>query len=271
MSDRQMIDPEEQREIAGGIQSLNSALRLLQVLAREGGPIALRDLARKCGIPTSKAHRYLASFSHAGLAQSDGTGRYDLGPAAMTIGLAALARRDTVNRTADALPALVRDTAMTALISILGHDGATIVRWQRAPSPIITSLGLGTVMPLLTSATGRAFLAFSPANLTDRLRTSELKLARQHPQLLADLDGGARSLARSVDALSEAIRANGYATVDGRFIPGLVAVAAPVLDWQGEAELVVTLIGTDPAAIRPDSRAIDQLIEFCRRFSMTAS
>jgi DNA-binding IclR family transcriptional regulator len=64
------------------------------------------------------------------------------------------------------------------------------------------------------------------------------------------------------------IRGQGFASVDGRFIPGLVAVAAPILDWQGEAQAVVTLVGIDPAAIRPGANTVSSLLAFCREYSL---
>ena len=255
-------------EAAGGVQSLDGALRLLRALGQQPGAIALGELARSCDMPSPKAHRYLASFVHAGLVRKDGAGRYDLGRGAMEIGLAALARRDTVNEAADALPDLVRETGVTALISVWGDRGPTVVRWQRAASPIVTSLGLGTTFPLLSSATGRAFLAHLPDAMTVSLRDNELRRARARPNLIDDLTGGADgSPAAAVRAMKATVRERGFATVDGRFIPGLVALAAPVLDWQGEAELVVTMIGTDPALIDPDGPGIARLRGFCAALS----
>ena len=49
----------------------------------------------------------------------------------------------------------------------------------------------------------------------------------------------------------------------GDLIPGLAAVGAPVLDWQGEAQAAVTLIGTDPAIAAPGAPAIAALTRFC--------
>lgn len=226
---------------AGGIQSLDAALRLLAAMAERPGAVALSDLARDLGMPPSKVHRYLASFQHAGLVvQAGRSGKYDLGPGAIRLGLAALARHDFVNRTADALPDLVAQTGLTALLSVWGSQGPTVVRWERAAVPTVTSMGLGTVLPLMTSATGRAFLAWGPPAPMQAMR-----------------DEGA-------GALAEQVRAAGFAHVDGRFIPGLVAIAAPILDWQDQAQAVVTLIGTDPALARPDAPQVQALVAFCR-------
>ncbi len=258
-------------DAAGGIQSLDGALRLLRVLAQQSGATGLGELARLSGMPSPKAHRYLASFLHAGLVRKDGGGRYDLGRGAMEIGLAALARRDTVNSAADALPELVAETGHTGLISVWGDRGPTVVRWQRAAAPIVTSLGLGTTFPLLSSATGRAFLAHLPDAMVASLRDAELRRARARPDLIEDITGeGEGAPAAAVRALCERVREQGHATVDGRFIPGLVALAAPVLDWQGEAELVVTLIGTDPAMTRVGSATMEALHAFCVRQSVSS-
>ncbi|GHF40259.1 IclR family transcriptional regulator [Seohaeicola zhoushanensis] len=232
----------------GGLQSLDAALALLARLAEAPGPQTLTDLARSGDMPVSKAHRYLASFVHAGLVRQAGrSGKYDLGPAAMALGLAALARLDFVNRTADRLPDIVAETGLTALLCVWSEGGPVVVRWERSARYMVTALGLGSTLPLLNSATGRVFLAYTPAPLTAAL------LARE---------GG------NAEALTEETRARGYASVSGDLIPGLAAIAAPVLDWQGQAQASVTLIGTDPALAAPGSAAIPALLRFCADLSV---
>ena len=238
----------------GGLQSLDTALHVLKVLSAQPGPVALSDLARQSDLPLSKVHRYLASFAQAGLVQQAGkSGKYDLGPGALRLGLAAMTRLDFVNQTADRLPDLVAQTGLTALLCVWSQTGAIVVRWERAANHVVTALGLGSTLPLLNSATGRVFLAYAPEALTRDLLEREME---GRP----DTD---------IPALRETTRANGYASVAGDLIPGLAAIAAPVLDWQGEAQASITLIGTDPAILRPETGAIDQLKEVCRALSFT--
>ena len=173
-----MADKVTRLDTAGGIQSLDLALQVLMTLARMPGPAGVSDLAKACDMPVSKAHRYLASFLHAGLVQQAGrSGKYDLGPQAIRLGLAALDRHDFVNETADGLAQLVQDTGMTAMISVWGNHGATVVRWERATALVIASMGLGTTLPLLTSAT-RARLPRLSAASGDR----RIARARTLPQ-----------------------------------------------------------------------------------------
>ncbi len=250
---------------SGGIQSLDSALELLKALALHRGPASLTELSRDCSMQPSKAHRYLASFQRAGLVeQISRSGKYDLGPAAMQLGLAAIDRHDFVNRATEGLPELCAATGMTALISVWANNGATVVRWERAISPTVTSMGLGTTLPLLNSATGRAFLAWAPPAPIKAARDGELRKAKLNPALIPDITPSVRGLTDLV----ETVREKGYATISGEFIPGLVAIAAPILDWQNEAQAVVTLIGVDPATIQPKSPQVAALIAYCRNHSV---
>ena len=259
-------DSARETDGAGGIQSLNAALRLLKAMASFSGPATLSDIAKECDMPLSKAHRYLASFLQAGLVEQGGrSGKYDLGRGAILLGLAALERHDFVNRAADGLPDLCVETGLTALLAVWGNTGATTVRWQRGVSPPVTSIGLGTTLPLLNSATGRGFLVWGPSAPIQHVLEAELRRAQKNPGLLPDM---APSRA-GVEELRKTIRQAGYASVDGRFIPGLVAIAAPILDWQGEAQAVVTLVVTDPATALPESESVAKLQAFARQQSIT--
>lgn len=243
-----------------GLKSLDTALSVLAFMARQKGPLTLTDIARECGMPPSKVHRYLASFVDAKLVKQQGrSGRYDLGQGAIQLGLAAIARHDFVNYAADGLPDLSRKTEMTVLLSVWGNDGATVVRWERGIFPTITSMGLGTTLPLLNSATGRAFLAWAPKGALQPSFKTELRRASLNPSIIPDLI----PTKAGVNDLIKTTRERGYAAVDGKFIPGLIAGAAPILDWQGEAQAIITLVGTDPNGITPHSPEIKALKEFC--------
>jgi DNA-binding IclR family transcriptional regulator len=254
------LEKEDERQ-TGGIQSLDAALHVLTTIASVYDPVTLSDLARTCSMPPSKVHRYLSSFLKAGLIQQTGrSGRYLLGPASLQLGLAAIARHDFVNAAADGLDELSSQTGMTALLCIWGSSGATVVRWERAPAPTVTSLGLGTTLPLLTSATGHAFLAWAPPAVVEAASEIELKRLKKSPAFTADFDFSREG----VKQLVAVTKAQGYSSVDGRFIPGLVAIAAPILDWQHQAQAVVTLIGTDPASIAHTSAEVGRLVSYCK-------
>jgi DNA-binding IclR family transcriptional regulator len=249
----------------GGIQALDAALSVLRVLRSFDGPAALSDIAREAGMPPSKVHRYLASFIHAGLAvQKERSGRYDLGREAAELGVAAISRNNFVLRASEELEELALATGQAALLAVWSHNGPTVVRLERGPNLTTTSIGLGSTFSLLNSATGRVFLSYlPPQQLSMRLqneleRTADAGLS--WPDLTPD--------PASVEALTAKVRRERVAYVDGRFIPGLCAIASAITNWQGEIEVAATLFGTQRELLQPESPARAALIDFAARHSI---
>jgi DNA-binding IclR family transcriptional regulator len=236
-----------------GIQSIDTGIRLLEVLEKADGPLALKELSAKADLDPSSAHRYLASFAHCGLVRQDADARYDFGPLALQLGLAAVRRLDPVQQIEQALPALVAETGYTALLTVWSNRGPTVVHWQRSRNPFVTNLGLGSVLPITRSATGAALVAFLPEAVTADAIAAE---ARRE-----DVDR--QAFARAVE------RARKYrlAFVDSSVIPGLSAVSSPVLLWNGDAAASVTLIGPDRDLAKASHPAVAALRRLCDRLS----
>jgi DNA-binding IclR family transcriptional regulator len=251
----------------GGIQALDAALSVLRVLRSFEGPATLSDIAREAGMPPSKVHRYLASFMHAGLAvQKERSGRYDLGPEAAELGVAAISRNNFVVRAAEGLEELAESTGQAALLAVWSNSGPTVIRMERGPNLTTTSIGLGSTFPLLDSATGRVFLSYLPRQqMMPRLQLELNRAATSGiswPDLNPDLG--------NVEALTKKIRREQIAYVDGRYIPGLIAISSAITNWQGEIEVAVTLFGTHRELLEPDSPARAALIDFASRYSVVA-
>lgn len=252
----------------GGIQALDAALSVLRVLRSFDGPATLSDIAREAGMPPSKVHRYLASFIHAGLAvQKERSGKYDLGREAAELGVAAISRNNFVVRASEELEELAATTGQAALLAVWSHNGPTVVRLERGPYLTTTSIGLGSTFPLLDSATGRVFLAYLPRQqLMPRLQLEIDRAATSGiswPDLNPDLD--------SVEALIAKVRRERVAYVDGRYIPGLIAISSAITNWQGEIEVTVTLFGTHKEITEPGSSARSALLDFASRHSIAAT
>jgi len=84
------VKPKKRR----GIQSVDTGIRLLEVLEKVDGPLSLKELSAKADMDPSGAHRYLASFVRCGLVVQSADSRYDFGPLALRVGLAAMRRMD---------------------------------------------------------------------------------------------------------------------------------------------------------------------------------
>jgi DNA-binding IclR family transcriptional regulator len=217
------------------VQSAEVGFRVFLALAEAGEGGSLAAIAARAGMPGAKAHRYLRSLIATGLAEQDpDTGRYALGPAALRVGVAALGRASVVRAAAAHLAALREETGQTCFLAVPAEAGPTVVLIEAPVQAVTVNIRLGSALPAELSASGRALRAFSGAP----------------------------------DAEAEAIRAAGCASVRGTVLPGVDAVAAPVLDHRGLVAGIVTLLGPtgafDPA---PEGR----VAEAVRRAARAAS
>ncbi|WP_206244133.1 IclR family transcriptional regulator [Novosphingobium terrae] len=248
------MDEEQTPKRRAGIQSVEIGLNVLDALAGLGKPSALSAIVQRCGLSPSQTHRYLASLIVAGMARQDAAGNYDLGPAALRLGLGALARTD-VFQTADlAIAEFVEKTGRTVQITALGPFGPTVVRWHVGSPPVVTSLSVGSMLPLLRSATGHIFLAFLPAR-----ETRELVAKETAPGY------GLRPV--DVEGLRRRVRAAGESSVDGTVIPGLRAIAFPIFDLQSRPILTATMLSSDAFDPEHDRAIAAQLREVCLSIS----
>ena len=145
------------------------------MLQNADGPLALKDLSAQSDLDPSGAHRYLASFVRCGLVRQEADSRYDFGPLALQIGLAAMRRIEPVQLAEQALPELVAETGYTALLAVWSNRGPTVVRWQRSREPLVTNLGLGSVLPISRSAAGTVLVAFLPQAVTAEALAAEAR------------------------------------------------------------------------------------------------
>jgi DNA-binding IclR family transcriptional regulator len=206
------------------IGAIEVGFRLVRVLESADGPLPLKDLSERAGMPPSKAYAYVASFVHEGLLAQDAvTGRYGLGPFAMSLGVAALRQSDLVEVARREATALSESTTCSVLLTTWGNRGPAIVYRVDGKRRGPTSVRIGYVLPLWRSAAGRVFLAYLPERETAAL------LREEDPQLTP----------AEVAAEVERIRKNGFATTgEGEEFSG---IAAPVLDHDGQLVAALTL------------------------------
>jgi DNA-binding IclR family transcriptional regulator len=219
-----------------GIKAVEVAGRILEHLARAQTPVALRELAAAGRMSPGKIHRYLASFLVTGLARQDpDTRQYALGPLAMRLGLAALNSYQPL-RDAIALQRELRDRLdETLVLSVWGAQGPTIVHVEESSQPIIMTMRIGAVLPILATATGLAFASFLPRHFTEPMITTELDAA-------GGLNLFARDLA-AIDRLIMQVRDQGYAYNEGHLMQGVSAAAFPLFDRTATLIAVLAVMG----------------------------
>ncbi len=244
-----------------GIQSVVVGYPLLDVLSREGAPIALSQLSREAGLPPSKAHRYLVSYIRVGLVEQDpDTSRYLLGPSALRLGLAAIRRLDVLT-VAEPLMleySRMRNECMT--LAIWESRGPVVIRFMETAKPFGVNVRMGTRMPLLTSALGRVFLAWKEPDETRDLVMNELAEETAPRVGIGALD--------DVTRIADEVRALGYARVEASMFVGVNAVAAPIFDYQGHLTAAVSYVGPqDTLDVKKQSALPEEIRQIARHIS----
>jgi DNA-binding IclR family transcriptional regulator len=246
-----------------GIQSVEVGIPLLKALQDAAGPLTLTSISDAARMPASKAHRYLASYVRGGLVRQNAeTRHYELGPVALTLGLAALSQLDLISLSHAASREVTESTGLTTLLSVWSDRGAVVIRWNRGTQPVITSLSLGSVLPPLASATGQVFLANLPRSATaDAVRQEQRARQKLKSPTLSE---------QQIDEIIGKVRHQGASWIDGGFVPGLRAYACAVLDYQGEAAAAITLVSSVEPLADPKHPAAKVLTEQCARVTEQA-
>ncbi|MGC2854359.1 IclR family transcriptional regulator [Novispirillum sp. DQ9] len=245
-------DDADDKDQQSGVRSVETAARVLAAFIGAPGALPLKAVAAAAGMSGGKAHRYLVSLCRAGLVeQNPETQRYDLGGLALRVGLAALQRLDIVRLAATTLEDLRDRLNETVVLAVWGDNGPTVVRWEEASRAVTVNVRLGENLPLLISATGRAFLCWMPEH-----RIAAFVERERHA---LGLDAAAVAVLRAQG------REVGLAIVDGQLLPGVAAVAAPVFDHRGDMIAAITALGHHGAfSTQPEGEPARAVLEAAR-------
>ncbi|WP_151525351.1 IclR family transcriptional regulator [Serinicoccus kebangsaanensis] len=200
-----------------GVQSVDRALDIVELLAAAPAPIGVTEIARELGLAQGTAHRLVSGLVARGWVRQDTDRRYAVGPAAMRVG-------DASYRTlgASAAPALreaVAATGETANLALL--EGRVMVYVAQAPSPHTLRIfaEVGRRVPLHSTAVGKVALATRPRAAWAEL-LGDAPLEPRTPHTVTDV-------ARLVEEL-EQVRRQGFALDDEEQELGVRCVAVPV-------------------------------------------
>lgn len=233
-----MTNPDEARE-QQGVQALETGLGVLEALVASAQPMMLKDIAKNANVHPAKAHRYMVSFIRKGYVAQDASGLYRLGQNALRVGLSCLSQMDAVRLATPFLDELCAEVEESVLAAVWGNFGPTVVLWRDSLRPVSVNIRAGSVMPMLSSATGRVFTSFMDERLADPLIAAELeeKKKNRDPHFPRSMD--------EVTQMRSDVRQAGVGTVTGDLRQGVNAVSAPVFNHEGRIVLAIAALGNE--------------------------
>lgn len=241
--------PAERGRGAGGVQSLDRAIVLLDLLADAGGEVGISRLAELSGLPLPTIHRLMRTLVTHGYVRQEASRRYALGPRLIRLGESAARQLGTWAR--PQLVELVAAVGETANLALLEGDDVVYVAQVPSTHSMRMFTEVGRRVFAHCTGVGKALLAQLPAE-TVRDILARTGMPAQTPHTLTDPATLLRELAQ--------IRQQGYAIDDGEQEVGVRCLAVPVPGAPAMAAISVS----GPAA-RLTDEVFERIVPLLRR------
>jgi DNA-binding IclR family transcriptional regulator len=232
-------------ETASGasVQSVDRALTILEMLAREG-EAGVTEIAHDLGVHKSTAFRLLATLeAHRLVEQVGDRGRYRLGVGNLRLAGATTARLDLVTEARPVCRQLAADTGETVNITVRSETSALYLDQVAGNSALQSHNWVGQHIPLHATSNGKVLLS----ELTDQ----DLKAALRDLPRFTDATVTSRNKLKG--ELAE-VREAGYALAVDELEVGLTAAAAPIRSAHGDIIASMSISG-------PTFRLTDEKLE----------
>ena len=188
---------------------------------------------------------------------------YDNSPG-KDVGSGHVATLNAIHLARPCLEDLNRETDKTVGLGVWGNFGPTLIWWIEAKKPLDVRWRCGMVLPLLGSATGKVFAAYSNRSLTQPYLDAEITAAQK--------TGSSEFINPfQVDQHLEQVRQARIGDVQNAIMAdinekGVNGYSVPVFDASGTIVLALTMMG-DSDAFPKDDPALQALKEAANRLS----
>lgn len=208
------------------VRPLSSVLKTLAAfdcVAAATEPVRVADIARQLGEARGAAHQRLVTLVEAGWIEQTPDGRYRLTLRVVSHAASALEQANLGARFSGVLEDMVTQSGETASLAVLDGKDAVIVRRVESRGVLRADLRVGTHLRLDRTAFGRVLVSFARPEILERLRAQGVDLP--------------------TDEVIGQVRSSGYAISEVEGPRTVSAVAAPLLDAQGECIGALALSG----------------------------
>jgi DNA-binding IclR family transcriptional regulator len=219
-------------EGSAGVQSVDRALTILEVLARVG-EAGVTEIAGELGVHKSTAFRLVTTLeAHRLVEQTTDRGRYRLGVGVLRLAGATTARLDLVQEARPVCRQLAADTGETVNIAVLSESSALYLDQVAGSSALQPHNWVGQHIPLHATSNGKVLLS----GLDDA----------QVKELLGTLSRYTTTTITTKGKLREElalVREQGYAVAVDELEEGLTAAAAPIRNAHGDVVASMSVSG----------------------------
>lgn len=237
------------------INSVVASFHIVELMAEAGGPVSITHLANAMNTNRPRIHRHLKTLELLGYVRQDLSSLYFLTSKIRYIGQAS---HGIVELLSIARPFLIelRDRMkQTVTIGEVEADGIRNLEILRAGGAVEITSSPGSFFEFYSSAQGKIALAFDDEGKLDIARRRAVMNGDN-----CDFDALEREL--------ELIKERGWAVAPGTVLPGINALAAPVMDGVGSLAGTISILGSiEHVAPDPSPDLIREIQDTARKIS----
>ena len=118
----------------------------------------------------------------------------------------------------------------TVLLAIWSPQGPVVFALEESSRPVTMNVRVGSILPLLSTATGKVFASLLPYDTVSDLLDAEINASHSEKRV-------------DVHKLLDETSRRGLARVRGDLVPGVNAIAAPIFDHKDRIVGVIGALG----------------------------
>jgi IclR family acetate operon transcriptional repressor len=249
------------------VQSVDRTLDVLEALATRHSATGISELAQVVGLHVSTVHRLLATLVDRGYVRQDpDSSKYHLGSRIFTLSSAADLHLDLRLVARPYLERMMRHSGETANLVASSDDDVVYLDQVASMHLVKMFTAPGMRVPFYCTGTGKAILAFKPAEFLEMVLQAPLK--RHTPHTLTSRAALEKELAQ--------IRRVGYSIDNEEMEEGVRCLAVPIFDRRRQVIGALSVSGPTTRMtpervekLAPNARAIAE--ELSRQLGFAAA
>jgi DNA-binding IclR family transcriptional regulator len=245
--------------MAGAVQAVGMAFAVLEELANMPEAVGTSELARRLGETKARVHRHLVTLRRLGFVEKDDlSDGYRLGwksyrlstSVGENFGLRRIARRHLLR--------LHHDSRQTAVLAMPAGTDVVVIDEIESTGHVAITIRPGSVIPAVSSALGRAILAFQP----------ELARAQALLMPISPMTSETPANREEIGAMLDDVKRRWWEVAVNERLPGIAALAAPIFDDRNRVVASIGVIGSHAVVTQPpSSELLAQVQEAAARVS----
>ncbi|WP_170415433.1 IclR family transcriptional regulator [Ruegeria atlantica] len=224
-------------------------LIILEEVAKRGVAVKPSDLIESLGLAKPTIHRLLQTAEAEGFLQRDLDGRsYGPGPRLRELSVNTVSSEHLRTARLAILRGVADEIGETCNLAIPDREGMIYLDRVETKWPLRIQLPIGTQVPFHCTASGKMYLSTLRRNTLDGFLSARALKSNTERTIT---DSGA--LRAEIIQIGQ----RGYSTDDEEFMPGMAAVAVPVLD---ERQRLVATLSVHAPTQRHDLKSLIQFL-----------